>query len=375
VNHLRDGVTRYRAVAQRWAILLGVWLAVALFASGAIWFSRRMLDLRTPLDQLVVLEFPVWFFWVGATVFIVMLSRRHPLDRSRPWASLAIHITAAMIVTTLFTSYRLLWYQAFNPYPWLDPNVPRWFWRMFRDQFVAGFTLYWAVVGVYHAFTNYSRFRQRDVEARVIRGELAEARLEALRLQLRPHFLFNALNTVSALLEENPRRARRIIGRLGELLRASLRNDTGALVPLREELALVTAYLEIEGERFGDRLTHSIEVTPGVSDARVPSFILQPLVENAVRHGLAPREGPGHVALRILLHNEELEIHVEDDGVGLAPGTLHDGIGLGNTRRRLREIYEGRASVALLTRPSGGLDVRIRLPKHWRALEASEGAA
>jgi two-component system, LytTR family, sensor kinase len=368
-------VSRYKAVVQRWSILLGAWLAVSLFACGAILLARTMLGLPTPVRVLFVLELPVWFFWVAAAVCIVRLSSRFPLDRTRPWTGLGVHLAGAIVAAALFIGFRMLWYQAFNPLPYLDGDVPVWYWRMFREHFVAGFTLYWAVVGVYHAFTNYARFRRRDVEARIIRGQLAEARLDALRLQLRPHFLFNALNTVSSVLEENPRRARRIIGRLGELLRASLRTDTNALVPLKEELELVVAYLEIEGERFGGRLAYSVHIPDGLADTRVPSFILQPLVENAVRHGIAPREGPGHISLRALTTGDFLEIHVEDDGVGISAGAIRDGIGLGNTRRRLRELYQGSASVSLLPRAGAGLDVRIRIPGSWPVVTATEGAA
>jgi two-component system, LytTR family, sensor kinase len=375
-GHYRGSVSvsKYTAVLQRWSILLGAWLGVSLFACGAILLARTMLDLPTPIRVLFILELPVWFFWVAAAVCIVRLSGRFPLDRTRPWTGLGVHLVGAIVAAALFIGFRMLWYQAFNPFPYLDTSVPTWYWRMFREHFVAGFTLYWAVVGVYHAFTNYARFRKRDVEARIIRGELAEARLDALRLQLRPHFLFNALNTVSSVLEENPRRARRIIGRLGELLRASLRTDTNALVPLKEELELVVAYLEIEGERFGGRLAYSVQVPDSMLDVRVPSFLLQPLVENAVRHGIAPREGPGNISLKASAAGDYLEIHVEDDGVGLTGGVLHDGIGLGNTRRRLRELYQGNASVTLAPRSSAGLDVRVRIPKRW-PVTIAEGAA
>ena len=368
-------MSKYNAVIERWTILLSAWLAVSLFGCAAIWFARSMLGLSTPVRVLFLLELPVWFFWVAAAVCIVRLSGRFPLDRTRPWRGLGVHLGGAIVVAALFIGFRMLWYQAFNPFPYLDGDVGVWYWRMFREHFVAGFTLYWAVVGVYHAFSNYARFRQRDVEARIIRGQLAEARLDALRLQLRPHFLFNALNTVSSVLEENPRRARRIIGRLGELLRASLRTDTNALVPLKDELELVVAYLEIEGERFGGRLAYNIQVPDSLADVRVPSFILQPLVENAVRHGIAPREGPGNISLRAHAAGEFLEIHVEDDGVGLSGVAIRDGIGLGNTRRRLRELYQGSASVSLLPRPGAGLDVRVRLPGSVPIPTVTEGAA
>ncbi len=368
-------MNKHRALIQRWSILLGAWLGVSLFACAAIWISWRARGLPGTVNTLLLLELPVWFFWVAATVLIVILSRRHPLDRTRPWASVSIHLVSATAIATLFVAYRLLWYQAFNPQPYTDANVSVWFWRMFREHFVGGFTLYWAIVGVYHAFTSYSRLRQRELEGTAIRGQLAEARLEALRLQLRPHFLFNALNTASSVLEVHPRRARRIIGRLGELLRASLRTDARHLVSLREELELVAAYLDVEQERFGGRLTAEVDVPDELRAVAVPNFVLQPLVENAIRHGIAPRAGPGRVAIRARRQGEQLELHVEDDGIGLSHGAIREGIGLGNTRRRLRELYDVRQDVTLHARSGGGLDVCIRFPLLQVADTAPGGAA
>jgi two-component sensor histidine kinase len=315
-----------------------------------------------PLWPLLRLEVPVWAYWLAATIPIVMLSRRRPLDQTRPWSSIGLHLASATVFATGFVGFRLLWYQAFNPYPFLDPMVSRWFWRMFRESFVDGFVLYWAVVGVYHAFANWSRLRQRELEASAIRGRLAEATLEMLRMQLRPHFLFNALNTVSAVLETDPRRARRVLGRLGELLRASLRTDGRQEVSLNQEMDLVRAYLEVEQVRFGDRLGVEITIAPDVRWAAVPNLLLQPLVENAVRHGIAPRQGPGRVAIQAEQRNGDIVLQIEDDGLGLPARPLREGVGLGNTRRRLTEMHGGHDRLTLIERPAGGVRVSICIP-------------
>ncbi len=349
-------------VAQRWTVLLGVWLGLAVFAAAQIWISRAALGDPPPVWPLVRLEFPIWMFWVAATVAIVRLSRVRPLDRDRVGASVAVHLACAMVCAATFVGFRLLWYQAFNPYPWLDLPSSRWFWRMFRESFIDGFVLYWAIVGVHHAFSNWARLRERELEAVAMRGRLAEATLQTLRSQLRPHFLFNALNTVSAVLEENPRRARRVLGRLADLLRGSLRTDGPQEVPLSHEMDLVSAYLEVEQERFGKRLAVAVEMAPDVADAAVPSFLLQPLVENAVRHGIAPREGPGRVAVRASRLNGTLELEVEDDGLGLPAGPIKEGVGLGNTRRRLKELYGRDDCLLIQSGPTAGLVVMIRLP-------------
>ncbi len=320
-----------------------------------------MLGEPPPLWPLVRLEYPVWAYWLAASIAIVMLARRAPLERRYPKTGLTVHLVAAAVIATLFVAFKLLWYQAFNPYPMTDPSVERWFWRGFREWFILGFVLYWAVVGVYHAFANYEAFRRRE-------ADLNAVTLQALRSQLHPHFLFNTLNTVSAVLERDPRQARRLLGNLGELLRSSLRAPPSEEARLDRELSLLEAYVEIERTRFGPRLRVDLDIPVDLKDAILPTFVLQPLVENAVQHGIAPRAESGHVVVRVRRHDGELHVSVDDDGAGgrLDPAT--ERVGIGNTRRRLHTMYGSRAALQVIPSLLGGFAIEVVVPFRREAL-------
>lgn len=346
--------------ALRWAILLGIWGTIGTFSSLQIYLARVAIGVDVTWGPLLLMELPVWAFWVAASIGIILLSRRIPLDRTRLVRSVASHLVVAIAVASAFVAYRLLWYQAFNPFPYTTGTPLSWFWRSFREFFILGFVLYWAVVGVYHAFANYARFRRSE-------ADLSEATLSTLRQQLRPHFLFNALNTVSALLERDPRTARRVIARLGDLLRESLRDSRATEVPLSAELELVRAYVEIEQARFGDRLSTTFAVDPQAEDALVPTLLLQPLVENAMRHGLGPRGG-GHVHVTAAVAGNQLCLAVDDDGVGATSPLVEEGVGLGNTRRRLHTLFGESARVRMPQSSLGGFAVELHLPLHFAPL-------
>lgn len=352
------------SAARRWLLVLVVWGAVALFSSAQIYVARAALGEPPPLGSLLLLEVPVWAFWALLTVPIVLLARRFPLDRDRALGRVGIHGAAAIFLAVIAVGFYTLWYQAFNPYPILStPSVSAWFWTLFRQQFIVGFMIYWAVVGVYHAFTNYFLYRVREMEASRAKAHLSEARLQALRMQIHPHFLFNTLNSISALIDEHPSEARRVMAQLGDLLRATLRNDARHVVSLEEEVALVRDYLRIEEIRFDDRLTVATDIDPAVHRAAVPSFLLQPLVENAIRHGIGHRERGGRLWLSAERVDGRVVIHVKDNGVGIEEASVpSEGIGLSNVRSRLREIYGTEQSLTLRAREGGGMDARVEIP-------------
>ncbi|HEX2780007.1 MAG TPA: histidine kinase [Gemmatimonadaceae bacterium] len=195
--------------------------------------------------------------------------------------------------------------------------------------------------------------------------QLAEAQLHSLRLQLQPHFLFNTLNTITALIGSEPRAAERMVSGLSELLRASLRLADEQEVPLARELDHLKLYVDIQQTRFGDRLDVDLDVDPSVRSALVPSLLLQPLVENAIRHGISPRAAGGHIRVRASRDADELQLEVKDDGVGASTrdgAVQREGVGLTNTRERLRRLHGGRHRFAYESRPGSGFAVRIALP-------------
>jgi signal transduction histidine kinase len=347
---------------RRWLIVAVVWTSVALFSVLHIWVARAALGHPPPLAPLLTLELPVWLFWALLTVPIVMLARRFPLDRTRIRRSVLLHGAAAIAFAVASVTFQMLWYQAFNPYPLGGSSVSAWFWQYFRQYFIIGFVIYWAVVGVYHAFANYFLYRERELEASRATAQLTEARLNALKMQLHPHFLFNTLNSVSSLLEAEPREARRVLAQLADLLRASLKADVRHVIPLADEMQFLNRYLDIERVRFGDRLDVTLRMGPDTERAAIPSFLFQPLVENALRHGIARREAGGRMWISASRADGSLVIHVMDNGPGIARGPVSEGIGLANTRRRLRELYGDEQSLSLCPRPGGGVDVRVELP-------------
>jgi len=211
----------------------------------------------------------------------------------------------------------------------------------------------------------YGRYRERELEAAELQRELVEARLEALRMQLNPHFLFNTLHAISAMIHENPETADRMIARLSELLRLTLDGSKAQEVPLSQELEFLDRYLEIEQARFSDRLKIEKLVQPEVLTALVPYLILQPLVENAIRHGIEPREELGQISIRASHNNGMLQLCVSDNGPGLSenqPAAWREGIGLSNTRSRLRHLHGENGRLELASAPGGGLEARIELP-------------
>ncbi len=229
----------------------------------------------------------------------------------------------------------------------------------FNALFLIGFRLpiYLAIVSVAHAMLFYRRSQERDR----LEASLARARLEALKMQLQPHFLFNSLNAIGALVHKDPDAADEMLAALSDLLRLTLETSGEQELPLRRELEFVERYLAIEHVRFGDRLRFEVDVAPETFAALVPTFLLQPLVENAVRHGLEPRSGAGVLMIRARRVGGTLRLSVTDNGIGLPNGKPErEGIGLSNTRARLRELYGGAASLEL--RNADGLLVEVTVP-------------
>jgi LytS/YehU family sensor histidine kinase len=223
--------------------------------------------------------------------------------------------------------------------------------------------MYGVIVSVNHAIDYYRKYHERTVHTLELEKHLAEARLQALLRQLKPHFLFNTLNGIASLMHSDVHAADRMLVRLAELLRLTMSHPGQPLTRLRDEIAFIEKYLEIERIRFRDRLSVKIDVDPAALDAEVPSLILQPLVENAIRHGIEPHARPGRIEISVRREPGALVLIVRDNGAGEPPGGFtREGIGLGNTRARLRELYGDRHSFLLANHPEGGLVVRLSLP-------------
>jgi sensor histidine kinase YesM len=362
-----------RALWVRISLVLGVWTALAFVIAGQSYllvYTARLAqsDLPTTRPPLAVTELFLsslveCLIWGGLTFAIVALCRRFPLGQGRSLRSLAVHSAACVACGLVNVVLSLLAAEVIRhefPKPTITANVLMLY---FVAKFNNNVFFYWAIFAVAHLFRYYRQVRERELVAAQLETKLAQTQLQILRMQLQPHFLFNTLNAISALIHQDVELADRMIARLGDLLRATLDSAHQQEVPFQQELDFIQPYLEIEKARLGPRLTVEFCIDPAARDALVPSLILQPLVENAIRHGIAPRPGPGRIHIQAARANGSLQLAVADSGPGL-PSCVADakGIGLANTRARLEKLYGAAQQLELTSGPDGGLRVGITIP-------------
>jgi two-component system LytT family sensor kinase len=296
-----------------------------------------------------------WYASILSAPLFIWLSRRLPFDRRRWPVSLAAHlaVVAALVILTGLVQYRL----SYAGFPGA-PSVGQYL----RVLLLTGALPFLTVAAAAHALEARLRARDRELDAARVKSQLAEARLEALNAQLQPHFLFNTLQAISTLVSRDPAAAERMIANLADLLREVLRRGDQREISLREELRVLEAYLEISRQRFGDRLTLTIDATPDTLDAGVPFFVLQPLVENALHHGVGSRSGAATVVISARRERGQLVLSVADDGPGAESPEVKRGIGLANTAARLAELYGSASVMTVGPRAEGGFLVRIAIP-------------
>jgi two-component system, LytTR family, sensor kinase len=336
------------------AITCAVWTAVALA-------SALSLYLRTQSGEIA--PRPGWFWvtlgiipvWTAATPPILWLSRRFPLERGTWHVAVVVHAIVLVIVLAVDGWLNM----------WLSPSQggrQLTFWQqMWRYSFIDTF-FYGGIVAVERAAHYYRLYLDRRVRASELEAQVSRAQLQALQMQIRPHFLFNTLNTISGLVRTDDKAAATtMLAGLGDLLRMLLRSDGAQEVPVRQELELIQRYLQIEQVRFGDRLAVEVSVQPEVEDALVPNLILQPLVENAVRHGVGA--STGRVAITVERLGSTLRMQVSDSGDAQPRDSDSLGIGLSNTRARLEHLYRGVHRFEL-AQSATGTSAIIEIPLH-----------
>jgi two-component system LytT family sensor kinase len=320
------------------------------------------------VSRLLVLNFALWFVPAVLTFGIFGLVRRFPVDSGRWGRALAVHITAALGFSLVHTACML----AVRQLLWGRLASLKWpsFVSVAQSNYLSNLDwalmTYAAIVGLGYALGYYGESRARAIREANLETRLAEARLKTLEAELQPHFLFNTLHAISTLVHSDPEAADRMISRLSDLLRITLNRSPSGRIALQEELEFLQKYLEIEQTRFQDRLAVRYDVDPDTLDAEVPRLILQPLVENAIKHGVSPRSGPGMIEILASRDGEQLCLEVRDNGVGLsgsARARLTGGVGLSNTRDRLACLYDG-AHALEFSDGQGGLAVRMRIPFH-----------
>ena len=303
-----------------------------------------------------------WYLWAALSPLILWLVRRYRFTRERWGRALAVHLPAAVFFALLHLALQAVVQTQTGWAHFEGGSVWPSFVYLFLRKFHLDLLTYAAIVGASHAAFYYRRYYEREAETHKLEAALARAQLQTLQMQLQPHFLFNALNTLSELIHRDARAADRMVARLGELLRLTLERGTAQEVTLRQELEFLEKYLELQQARFYDRLAVEINARPETLDARLPNMILQPLVENALKHGLDARSGAGRVEISAERRDGELYLSVRDNGAGLAEDAEREGVGLRNTRQRLAQLYQGQSSFALRNRAEGGVEAELIVP-------------
>jgi signal transduction histidine kinase len=352
----------------RFWVILGCWTALALLFGVQIQLiNTRILGGSGSWSEALAWSFSYWYAWAALAPLVVWLSRLFLKEGTGFLVSLQLHLPACVLLS--FTHLAVLVVVTRASHVGVEPLR-----AVYAVHMQWNVLIYWVLVGATHALHYYDRFRERELRATQLEAELAHSQLQRLKMQLQPHFLFNALNAISTLIETDPEGADRMLSQLASLLRESLRGDAPHEVSLREELSFLDRYLEIEKTRFADRLQVSFEIDPDILDARVPSLLLQPLVENAIRHGVSRRAGGGRVDVRAWRENGSLRLEVRDDGPGF-PETVFEsaGIGLVNTRARLERLHGGDYRFELANRPEGGALASVRLPFERKSKRSEPG--
>lgn len=356
-----SGMARARSLARLALVVFVLSTGAGLYFATQLHFAYPE-PFRRPWRQAVEINLVHYWIWGLLAPFLILAARRWPFSRSTWGSALPVHLALSLGLTAVQIGAAQL---TLNALAGSAGDAVSSLAKGLRTNFHSSLPTYWLVLAVVHAVDYYAKYRDREVRASQLEARLAEARLAALRRQMNPHFLFNTLNSISSLMYVDPDAADAMLARLAELLRLALDTEGEPEVPLARELALLSRYLEIEKLRFEDRLRIELDVAPALLGARVPALSLQPLAENAVRHGIAGRPEGGTLRVAAARDDGRLRLTVEDDGPGWPSGEAPaegGGIGLGNLRARLAELYGPAQRLVLAGRPGGGAVVEITIP-------------
>jgi two-component system, LytTR family, sensor kinase len=361
-----------------WALSFAVWTFVALAYAITIYQLYHSTGGSTSFLSVLALQSSQVLTYAPLTPFVFAFANRYQVQRSN-WAKRSLVLLGGGLVFTVAQ----VALRGLTPYAFWDPRLRHWVsaiwdsqahgfrihWYMYRSLFLTNVVddvvaTYLPIVLIAHVASYYLGFRERELRTSQLQAQLEKARLQALKSQLQPHFLFNTLNSISALMLTNVEAADRMITRLGDLLRISLETAGTQMTTLSRELEFVNCYIEIEKVRFEERLKVSVEVSPETLDASVPHLLLQPLVDNAIKHGISRLVAGGEIRISAAKFDGDLHLEVRDNGPGLCESSHSSsrGVGLSITRERLETIYGQHQSVELLTLPEGGAVARVSIP-------------
>ncbi len=347
---------------RKWLAITGVFtfLAVYFLLRTVMVQASRGLTVNWPVQ---LLETTGWYIWALITPFILKLSSKYPLQRRRFLKHFTIHFIA-FASSWFFATLAMIavrWAANLGQYGFLE-MLPA---GVARSSFSLDIICYSTIVAIESALRYYRRFEKEKIRAAKLSTQLGRARLQALKMQLHPHFLFNALNSLSELMQEDSAAAQQMIENLDKFLRLTMKSRHVHEIPFEEELEFLKCYLAIEHVRFQNRLNIKMDIEPQILKVPVPNLVLQPIVENAIRHGIAPRKTPGQIEIRAMKNNGMLKVSVKDNGPGLSKSqrkVIPGGLGLSNTRERLTQLYGDGHRFEMINAPEGGLIVTLEIP-------------
>ena len=351
----------------RVAFVFGVWTVIGLVFSLQWYFAAFRSEQPVPWARAVYVQMSWGYLWALITPLVLWLVHRFPIEKPHWRRSLLAHFLASTVFSfvTGIIGHLLLYFRfgvsMGRPYQFQNSL------RFAISNYTESMGIYLLIAFLAYAYNYYQRYRQGELRASRLEAQLSQAQLQALKMQLHPHFLFNTLHSISALLYKDTDGARKMITRLGDFLRLTLENSGTQEVTLKQEMEFLRCYLEIERIRFQDRLTTHVQVDSDTLDTHVPNLILQPIVENAIRHGVAPRSTPGEIEIRAKQENGFLRIRIRDNGPGLpmnrsTESLFKKGLGLANTQTRLDRLYGARHRFEIANDPQGGLAVTLEIP-------------
>ncbi len=369
--------TAFERKYLKWAAIWGLWTLFGIYFTSQVALQSQAFANPTPFWRVLMWQLFSGYVWFLLSPIILWLGNRFTFDDGNWKTSLPIHFVASIIIAVTqlaidsFVLPKLGYMSSGGPLPYFEFLK-----KILLFNFHFSIAIYWGVLGIQQAIKYYRKNRERELRTSQLEARLATTRLQVLKMQLHPHFLFNTLNAISELIYRDQESAERMISDLSDLLRMSFENLEVQEIPLKQELEFLEKYLEIELTRFHDRLKVVMQIAPDTLDASVPNMILQPLVENAIKHGIAPRATGGEITIGAFRENGHLALTVRDNGLGVPFGDLEhlsEGVGLSNTRRRLKHLYGEAHSFSLSNEESSGLAVNLLIPYKECAAETRSG--
>ncbi len=358
-----------RTYLRTWLIIVAVWTMLGLIYAGPIYFEVEAEGMGHAAWRIFSWGILSYLAWAPLTPVIVWLARKFSLLGETWLRNLVVHLPAFFLISALHSAAATAIILTIKPFDNMGEG-PTDFWTSFflrtKGSFRSDLLIYAGVIGICYALDYYRKYREREFLATRLEAQLAQAQLESLRMQLHPHFLFNTLNGIVGLVRDNKNQtAISMLVGLSDLLRHTLEHSSKQEIELRHEINFIKLYLSIQQMRFSDRLHIQYDIHPGTTRAMVPNLILQPLTENALRHGIARSADSGTVGISSALENGHVRLTVYDDGAGLPDDWQMKGsagIGLANTAARLQQLYDDDHQFDIRNRPAGGVEVTIVIP-------------